>query len=455
MMFQLQKEHQTITAVNQALVETLKSFESSYMCMRYMWICLFGLFTQIGLFGQEDYGDIVYEDFVYYDHIKSITFTHGNLDATIPIIDLNRSGSLSLSFDDLEGSDKLYTYRLVHCDRFWNPSELDEFDYIDGFNGEEIEDYSYSSGTVHDYTNYRLELPNDDITWIISGNYLLIIYEGDNETGVPVITRRFMVNESLASTGIVIKSPLQVTNLRTHQKLDISLIPTDIRLKNPLLELEAVVLQNGRWDNAIYNINPQFQAGNTIQWDRTSEICMPALKEFRTFDFRSLKYTANFVHSIDLEDDETNVLLDLSTPRVGINFNSRVDLNGNFILDNEDRPKPEISSEYANVIFTLQVSYPYDEDVYVIGKFSDWKAKSQYKMVYDSERQLYYLDALFKQGYYNYMYATVDKSVIDSGKIEGNWYETENSYTVLVYLSEYGSLYDRLISVGTANSANR
>jgi len=423
--------------------------------MKYFWIYICVFISPLYLSSQVDLGDIVYEDFIYYDHIKSVTFSHGGLKATLPIIDLNKRGSLILSFDDLEGSDKLYTYRLVHCDRYWNQSELDEFDFMDGFNGEEIEEYEYSAGTVHDYTNYRLTLPNEDITWTISGNYLLIIYEGDNETGVPVITRRFMVNESLARTGINIKSPLQVTRLKTHHKLDISLNPTNIRLKDPLNELEAVVLQNGRWDNAVYNISPKFQAGNVIQWDRTTEICLPALKEFRTFDFRSLKYTAQAVHSIELEDDETNVLLDLAFPRVGVNFNSRVDLNGNFILANEDRSKAHITSEYANVLFNLQVSTPYDNPVYIIGEFSDWKALAQYKMYFDETRKMYYLDALFKQGYYNYMFATENNGFIDSEKIEGSWYETENNYTVLVYLSEYGSLFDRLISVGTANSANR
>lgn len=406
-----------------------------------------------GISQDDDLGDIFYEDFIYYDHIKSVSLTHTGNVMSVPIMDMNR-GTLNLTFDDCEGGDKLYTYKIIHCDRNWNRSQLDEFDYIDGYNGEEIDQFSYSRGTNHDYTNYSLTIPNDDIRWRISGNYLLIIYEGETDTGVPVITRRFMVSESIAGVGVRVINPLTVSLLNTHQKLDVSLATGDLRLKDPLNEIEAFVLQNFRWDNMLSNIKPAFQMAGNLKWDQMDRIVMPASKEFRSFDIRTIISTGDFVHSIDLENDETNVVLDLSVPRGDLELNTDFDFNGKFILDNRDKPDANVTSEYANVIFTLEVPFPYDHEVYVIGKFSDWKAMPQYKMKYDPKRRIYYLDASFKQGYYNYMFALNKDGQLDCETIEGNWRETENDYTVLVYLSEYGSLFDRLIGVGSVNSNN-
>ena len=82
--------------------------------------------------------DINYTDDGYLDYIASGKFHHRGLPVSMPIIDLGSSGKLDLSFDDLEGGEKDFNYRIIHCDKNWNPSNLDEYDYIEGFNDEEI-----------------------------------------------------------------------------------------------------------------------------------------------------------------------------------------------------------------------------------------------------------------------------------------------------------------------------
>ena len=46
---------------------------------------------------------------------------------------------------------------------------------------------------------------------------------------------------------------------------------------------------------------------------------------------------------------------------------------------------------------------------------------------------------MLKQGYYNYYYDTPDDSV------EGNFYQTQNEYLILVYARPIGSRYDSLV----------
>jgi hypothetical protein len=354
----------------------------------------------------------------------------------------------------MEGGDKIYTYAIVHCTRNWERSELEDIEYMDGYNGEEIEDFEYSISTIKDYTNYRISIPNDDLQWNISGNYLLIIYEGDDDDKIPVITRRFMVIENLVTIGASMENPMDVSTLRTHHKLNIFVTNDNFRISNPMIELYAVVLQNNRWDNALENIQPRFQNASQIRWDQTDVITFPALKEFRNFDTRTLRSTSEFVHSIDITYDEATVLLHLEEARTNRNFLSEIDINGKFVLANDDFNNDRVRSEYAEIIFTLDPPYRYDNDVYIVGKFTDWEARESYKMRYDEERKLYIGSCLLKQGYYNYLYGILnDENKINTEIIEGNWYETENEYTILMYYSEYGARFDRLIGMRTITSS--
>jgi len=404
---------------------------------------------------QEDNYDVVFYDHVYYPHLKSVKLNHRGLVTSLPIIDLGTSGGLQLRFDDLEGGTNLYTYEIIHCTKDWERSDLSKIEYLEGFDNEELENLAFASGTIYDYTHYQLTIPNEDVRWTISGNYLLVIYEGDNSDRIPVITRRFMVVEPLVGIGGTRTTPFSVTKLKSHHRIELKAFLDDkkITISDPVSELEAVIIQNGRWDNAIYGLAPQFQARNEIRWDRTDQILFPALKEFRNFDIRSFKYTSEFVHSIDLRKNGNDVLLELADKRTFRNYISDIDANGRFVLTNSERADPHISSDYANVIFSLESKNELNKDVYVIGAFSDWQTREEFKMQYDEERSVYLGKAMFKQGYYDYMYVTKDDSgYIDPTELEGSWFETENDYTVLLYYREFGAEFDRLIGSSTFNS---
>jgi hypothetical protein len=61
--------------------------------------------------------------------------------------------------------------------------------------------------------------------------------------------------------------------------------------------------------------------------------------------------------------------------------------------------------------------------------------------------------ANLKQGYYNYTYISVNKNdPNDRIALEGNYWETENSYTVLLYYKSFTDRNDQLIGVATIDS---
>ena len=63
---------------------------------------------------------------------------------------------------------------------------------------------------------------------------------------------------------------------------------------------------------------------------------------------------------------------------------------------------------------------------------------------------------LLKQGYYNYQYVTIKNNQISTDLIEGNYYETNNEYTIYVYHKSPFGRYERLVGIEkiTSNSLN-
>jgi hypothetical protein len=63
----------------------------------------------------------------------------------------------------------------------------------------------------------------------------------------------------------------------------------------------------------------------------------------------------------------------------------------------------------------------------------------------------------FKNGFYDYYYATTDNdgSNINIIELEGSTFEAENDFLVFVYYRKYGSRYDQLVAFNKTSSNKR
>ena len=94
-----------------------------------------------------------------------------------------------------------------------------------------------------------------------------------------------------------------------------------------------------------------------------------------------------------------------------------------------------------------------DRELHIYGNFNNWSIDGSTYMRYDEASGTYRNDRLFKQGFYNYKYVLVDRDgSIDEGAVGGNFWQTENDYTVLVYFRDLGARFDRIVGIGKANS---
>ncbi len=398
-------------------------------------------------------GDLVYEDHIYKAGIRSIQFHPVGREMEMPIIKLGGGERLFLEFDDLYEDFVNYHYRVIHCDANWQPSSLMPAQYLSNFQDFIINTFEYSTNALIPYTNYQLSLPNNQVNFTKSGNYLLVIFaDGDKED--LVLSRRFMVYEDFVAVGGQIRRSSLVDDIDTHQEVDFTLSHPNYHIQNPFRDLKVVLMQNQRWDNAIRNLKPQFVQNNQLVYNYDRENNFPGNNEFRFFDFKNTQTLTQNVSRID-RDSVFTIFLKPDLSKAISRYAVWEDINGNYVVRRLDAANSSSEADYCYVDFLLSYPAPSEEgDLYLFGKFTDWKLLPEYKMQYDYVRNAYRIRVLLKQGYYNYAYAlSKDGSYsADLSLIEGSHWETENDYQLLVYNREVGIRYDRLVGYGTLSS---
>lgn len=416
-----------------------------------------------------------YEDAVYREYIRSVKLTVNGLALSQPIVALGSMGSLQLSFDELDGPGTRYYYTVIHCNRHWQPTqELSQFDYLGGYREGEIRDYQISTNSYQNYLYYSVNLPNDELNWTISGNYLLVVYEAGYEND-PILTRRFMVVDEKTRYTVDMRRPAQVDMQNTHQEIDFILDMSATGTQNPRMEISCTLLQNGRWDNALTDITPRLVNGMMLDYNYQGKIVFEAGKEFRNLDISSLIYRSENVLDIEEYPDGYSLILIPDEIRASQAYLWRQDLDGLFVPFNRDHfrkriPQDSLAStlnlvnrflnremflniEYVDVLFTLNVREEMNQDIYIVGGMTDWKLLPEYRMVFDERIGAYVCRVHLKQGYYNYAYAIPKRDYTpDFTFLEGNWHDTENKYTLLVYFRPRSGQYDQLVGAYTFSS---
>ena len=76
------------------------------------------------------------------------------------------------------------------------------------------------------------------------------------------------------------------------------------------------------------------------------------------------------------------------------------------------------------------------------------------KMGYNFDTGQYEKAVLMKQGSYNYQYLFVPNGSTtgQTAPLEGDFYQTQNEYSIYVYYRPMGARYDRLIGVTTVRN---
>ena len=391
---------------------------------------------------------------IYDDRIKTVQLYRSEWNLAYPVMTLNSNDKLVLHFDLLdERSDNFY-YAFIHCTKDWTKSDIFEQDYIEGFNENFIEDYKPSFNTTTPYYHYKVSFPNDRINLKRSGNYAIIVYHA-GKPDKPILTQRFMITENTVSIDIEPHRPVQTENNNTSQQVDFTISRISSGIIDPMRNIYAFILQNGRWDNAKTNLKADFYRSNELKFSSLSnKNIFTGGNEFRYFDIKSLRYQSEYIKSIDYVDPGYNIYLVHSESREFKPYFYNPDFNGKYYIAIQEGRDFDTDADYVNVFFTLQSRQMIaGGKMYISGGLNNWNFDKNNLMAYNSSAGQYECVMLLKQGYYNYEYSFLKDGTTDGSVsvFEGNHYETENDYIVLVYYRNPHDRYDRLIGMNMAN----
>tara|TARA_R110001632_G_scaffold18408_4_gene57045 strand:- start:11876 stop:13090 length:1215 start_codon:yes stop_codon:yes gene_type:complete len=355
--------------------------------------------------------------------------------------------TLELNFDDLEGDQKDYYYKIELMTHDWKKSNLIANQYINGFQSNIIFNVENSFNTFQNYTHYSVQFPNQNTKITKSGNYMLSILD---EVEDVIFTRRFTLYENTATVGVSVSRSRNTKNMNEEQTVNFLVNHSQLQINNPSQEIHVAILQNENWKTALTNIQPQFYRQNQLIYKYTRKTNFWGGNEYLFFDNKIIRNSSINVAKVERKDIFHNYLYPYKNREVK-SYTYNPDINGQFVVRTLEGTNPKTEADYAMMHFTLEVENKItDKDLYVIGAFNNFSLNEENKMLFDAGTNSYNTNFLLKQGFYNYTFVTKSlDDVISEAEIRGDFSKTENDYTVIVYYKAFGALFDRVIGVGT------
>ena len=379
--------------------------------------------------------------------IKTVIFSGGSFNSQFPIINMNES--LFLSFDDVSGDENFYYYKIIHCDFDWNRSKLLKSEYLEGSDDNLIEDIQSSYGTLQRYTNYKLSLPNNDVSFKISGNFILEILDTDDNI---VLERKFLILNEKISVDLNVYPSQNKDKFYTHQNVQFIINTNRYKIRNPNKDIKVTILQNDQWDNLKIILKPQFIEKNRLIYRYEEESEFEGGNEYLFFDTKDLRSTNQNISFVRKENVFRHFLF-TDNPRSNLNYSNYSDINGNFNPNTTLGENSDNESDYSIVYFSLAKQFVIDNSkIYIYGKFNNYELTDENEMIYNPSLETFEGILLLKQGFYNYKYIIKKNDMILKNPISGSFFQTENSYTVLVYKKGFEDFYDMLIGIGRTKS---
>lgn len=366
-----------------------------------------------------------------------------------PVINLaDPADRIVIEFDELADDRRYMRYSLTHCDASWQPEGLVESEFLDGFNEGSVDEYDFSRGTTVHYVHYTITIPNADIRITEPGNYLLRVYD-ESSPDETLLQARFGVIDPQTGVSLTATSRTDIDSNTSHQQLGITVDTRHLPLDDPFSDLRVVITQNGRPDNEVTLVTPQRLRGKEVIYEHLRPLIFEGGNEYRRFETVSLYYPGMGVEWIDREKPVTNMGLATDTQRRMYLYDQTQ--HGRFLVRDSEVADPRTEADYVLTHFTLEMPETTEGDYFIDGDLTQRRMDPLSRMVYNHSTGYYEQSLLLKQGAYNYQYLYVAPGSTrgSTAKVEGDFYQTVNEYTVRVYHRPKGGRFDRLVGLST------
>lgn len=379
------------------------------------------------------------------DNFASLYITKNKDWDSDPIIKLNSSEQLDIYFDCLSDDivDQLY-YRVKFCNYDWSiNTTLLESEYLDGINSVRIYDFENSLNTTTLYTNYSFSFPNKDLTPKLPGNYLIEVFNSENEN-ITILTAQVYV--VMQDVDIKSSSSTQsvLGNNTKFQQLDIE-VSYKTNTTNPSEDYKVVVTQNNRLDNIVRFPTPNFLQPNKLVFSNNNKLAFDAGNEYFRFDTSSGQMGGMGIEHIEFKNQLYHFHLAEKTLDYPNTYHYDQTQQGKVIYRMRDNKDIIKEGDYFWVYFSFNSDKKIpNREVYINGDFTYQSFSPKYKLIYDPLSEKYHIALLLKQGIYNYQYL-IRNELGNFCNLQGDFYQTKNSYRIYVYFFDKMSRYDQLV----------
>ena len=405
-----------------------------------LFIYFFGIYFAYTQFGQEVSGP---------PNIKSVIFKGADELNQFPLVSFGQS--IFLEFDDLNGDEQNYYYKISYYNHNWEKSDLFKSEYLDGLDNIRIENYQNSFNTLQPYTHYKLELPNSNTNLKLSGNYMIEIYDELDEL---LFSRKFLIYSDTAIVSSRIFRSREMDFYDTHQSVHFSITPkSNIPFRDPENLLNIVILKNEQWSTIKTGQKPKYISGNRFEYSYDNKSLFEGGNEYFFFDTKDIRINGNGISYVNLKRLYETYLY-TNNFRKNLPYSFASDINGDFLIRTiQGTQLSDYEADYSWIHFSLAMPRSLNEkEIYIYGKFNNYELGEENRMTYNPSLEIYEGILLLKQGFYNYKFVEKDSEEFSINTISGNHALTENNYLILVYYKEFGNRYDSLIGYGKSSS---
>ena len=368
-------------------------------------------------------------------------FRTGN-EASLPVITLGGTETLTLAFDLLEegvGRPLEITFR--HTDRLGREDLLPS-EFLTGFERDNLLDYERSGPVVSvPYIHYEYTFPNESIGFEISGNYRAVVTERD---GTPLFDIPFYISEQAADVDLTFGSAVQGGSAGLSIQPAARLRPSDRLNEFDASRYVVCFARNGLTQGIRCAPDPSLIDLALYQFYLPREDVFEPSSPLYQLDLGYLGPNPDVV-DVDRSASPPTALLDLDYAEFGGDVRDAVLADAPLVESvYQDVGRADTDAQYVAVRFQYVPpgSRQLARRVYVRGSFNGWRSTPSSELQWVPENGRYEGTLLVKQGSYVYSYAPVPRQTASLNP--------PALFTAFVYLNDPRQFTDRLIAVQTA-----
>jgi hypothetical protein len=372
------------------------------------------------------------------DLVYSVDLHRKGNPLSAPILDLNSSQQLLLSFDLLEFDSRQLSISFTHHNPDWSRSGLSENFYKEGYFTLMLPFGRVSRANRPDYRSYSYEFPNDNIEFLVSGNYMLQVE--DSDSGNLLFSMPFFITEN---EGDIISQVETVTVPRNEGR--ISHIPRSIfetpgYITTPQFDVEFYYVQNQFWGRARQADELDTSTPGEVQFEVSRSNSFVGDYEFQVLSLTELSQQTPGV----LEYDPSEI-----PPRIEL-FE---DVQG-FTANRDQIPlsrfrgyDSSLDARYANVHFNFDTESQLGpgSEIYLVGGFTNWAIRSGYRLQYRQDTERWSTNGIIKTGSYAYKYVVIQNNEIMDLTLDDSFTRSRQEYHAFVYYRDPNRFYYRLL----------